>query len=371
MTSAVVLAVEQLRRPVPGGVGRYATGLLQGLLAVPAPPIELLASRHVGGGTDPLARWGLEVRCSRMPAPFLTVAWDHGLAPVRGGAGVVHSVSLAAPQVRPARRRGGRALVVTVHDLAWRTHPRATTARGRRWHEAALGRALVHADGFVVPSERVATALVGAGADSRRVRVIPHGADHLPPPDHGAARSLLRGLGVTGDYLLAAGTLEPRKNLDRLAEAYAAARPSLPAPWPLLVVGPSGWGGVRTGGTEGVVFAGNVDDAVLSSLYAGARAFAYVPLEEGFGFPPVEAMACGAPVVVSAAVPSVAAHRDAAPPALVVDPRSVEDIAAALVRIAGDDALRAQLAQRGTELVATLTWAAAARAHIRWWEELR
>lgn len=376
MTAPVLLAVEQLRRRVPGGVGRYATGLLQGLLDVPAPPIALLASRHVGSGPDPLGRWGFEVRCSRIPAPLLTVAWDHGLAPAPRGEGVVHSVSLAAPPVRPPRPRGGRPLVVTVHDLAWRTHPDATTPRGRRWHEAALGRALVRADGFVVPSAPVAAALVAAGADPARVRVIPHGADHLPAPDEVAATKLLRRLGIAGDYLLAAGTLEPRKNLDRLAQAYTAARPSLPGPWPLLVVGPSGWGEMRSRGTEGVVLAGRVDDAVLASLYAGARVFAYVPLEEGFGFPPVEAMASGVPVVVSSAVPSVrgpivaeSSHEE--PPALVVDPCSVEEIAAALVRVGCDDALGAELARRGAEHVASSTWAASARAHIGWWEELR
>ncbi|MGH8979887.1 MAG: glycosyltransferase, partial [Acidimicrobiales bacterium] len=183
--------------------------------------------------------------------------------------------------------------------------------------------------------------------------------------------ALLRRLGVRGDYLLAAGTLEPRKNLARLAAAYAAARPSLPDPWPLLVVGPTGWGGVQAGGGDGVVAVGHVDDGVLAALYAGARAFAYVPLEEGFGFPPAEAMASGVPVVVSSAVPSIVGPPGAAPAALVVDPLSVDDIAGALVRMARDDDLRAELAARGAELVAPLTWAAAADAHIAWWEALR
>lgn len=372
MIPPVVLAVEQLRRRVPGGVGRYATGLLQGLLAVPAPPIGLLASSYRGQGPDPLDRWGFELLASRLPAPLLTAAWDRGLASAPRGSGIVHSVSLAAPPVRPPHRRGGRALVVTVHDLAWRTQPDATTARGRRWHEGALQRALVHADGFVVPSEPVATALVEAGAGPEAVRVIPHGADHLPPPDDEAASSLLQAIGVTGDYLLAAGTLEPRKNLERLVEAYAIARPSLPAPWPLLVVGPSGWGDVRAASTDGIVVVGHVSDAVLSALYARARAFVYVPLEEGFGFPPVEAMASGVPVVVSTAVPSVVGTLPGdSPPALVVDPHSVGNIATALVRVAHDDGLRAELIAGGAELVRSLSWASAAEAHVAWWEELR
>jgi len=299
----------------------------------------------------------------------LTLAWDRGLAAAPKGRGVLHSVSLAAPPVRPSRRDGGRALVVTVHDLAWRTHPEATTARGRRWHEAALGRALSRADGFVVPSAPVARALVAAGADEGKVRVIPHGVDHLPPADADATHQLLEGAGVTGGYLLTASTLEPRKNLDRLLAGFAVARRSFPEPWPLLVVGPSGWGDVRLSTSDGVVAIGRVEDGVLAALYAGARAFVYVPLEEGFGFGPLEAMSLGSPVVVSATVPSIDVLGPS-PPAVVVDPRSIDDIASALTRAACDDDLRAELVAEGRARIRPLTWAASAAAHSAWWEEL-
>lgn len=374
----VVLAVEQLRRRVPGGIGRYAAGLLSGLREVDAPRVVLLASRPPGAGRDPLARWGYEVRASRLPSPLLTLAWDRGLLAAPRGARAVQAVSLAFPRVRPTRRAGGPALVVTVHDLAWRTNPETTTGRGRRWHEAALRRALGRADAFVVPSRPVAEALVAAGVTATNVRVIPHGADHLPAPDHDGATAVLRHLGVGEGYLLAAGTLEPRKNLPRLVEAYAAARPQLGGGLPLVVVGPSGWGDALgsarsgaggVGAGEGVLLAGAVDDGVLAALYAGARAFAYVPLVEGFGLPPVEAMACGTPVVTSTAVPSTEPAPGAEAPALRVDAASVDDIAAALVRVTGDDRTRAALVARGVELAASLTWARSAAAHIAWWEE--
>ncbi len=383
MTGRVVVAVEQLRRPVPGGIGRYARGLLDGLRGLGGPDVELVASRHLGHAGDPLSAWGYPVRASVLPAPLLTTAWDLGLAPVRA-AELVHSVSLAAPPVRPRRARGGPLLVVTVHDLAWRAHPDATTRRGRRWHDAALRRALERADAFVVPSLPVAEILVAAGADPGRVRAISHGVDHLQEPDAAGAASLLRRLGVADGYLLTVSTLEPRKNLARLVAAFARARQSLGGPWPLVVVGPRGWGDA-VGETRGVVAAGAVDEGVLTALYQGARAFAYVPLVEGFGLPALEAMACGVPVVASVTVPSTAlqpgapaagALQPGAPAAgarvaaLRVDPTTVEDIASALVRASCDDRLRSLLVAQGRTLVEPLTWKASAEAHLAWWGSL-
>ena len=133
-------------------------------------------------------------------------------------------------------------MVVTVHDLLWRRVPDAYPARGRAWHEAALRRALRRADRFVVPADVVADDLEGAGAPGPAITVIPMGSDHLPPPDFDAGAALLARLGIQGPFLLSVGTLEPRKNQARLIEAYTRIRGSLPEPWPLVLVGPTGWG---------------------------------------------------------------------------------------------------------------------------------
>ena len=200
---------------------------------------------------------------------------------------VVHCASPVAPLLSGKHRKGHSALVVTVNDLAWRHFPETTTSRGRVWHEIALRRALVTADAFVVPSHATAGDLAHAGAPQETSRVIPYGADHLASPDVGGTAALLHRWDIKGEFLLSVGTAEPRKNLGRLLAAYRIARLQLPEPWPLLLVGPSG---ARNESLSidpvGVHRLGKVDSGILAGLYAKARLFAYVPLMEGFGFPP-------------------------------------------------------------------------------------
>ncbi|MCU1491265.1 MAG: glycosyl transferase group 1 [Acidimicrobiaceae bacterium] len=352
----VVIVVEQLRRAVPGGIGTYARGLVGGLarMAGSAPPRALLASRP-RRLPDPLDRLEVPVRSSVLPGPLLTRAWSAGIAGVGAGPALVHATSMAVPPSRAP-------LVVTVHDLAWRALPEAYPPRGRRWHEAALARAVGRGSAFVVPSEPVAEALRSAGV-TQPVAVIAEGADHLPPPDLEAAARYLAALGVEGPFLVAVGTLEPRKNLARLVAAYSRIRARLPERWPLLLVGPAGWGDAVGSLPEGVVLGGRPGDAVLAGCYALARCCAYVPLLEGFGLPVVEAMAAGTPVVASK-VPS------AGDAALFVEPTDEESIAEGLWSAASDEAIRTRLVATGRAHVAPMTWEATARAHVALWQEV-
>jgi glycosyltransferase involved in cell wall biosynthesis len=378
------MVVEQLRRRVPGGIGTYAEGVLKGLRANSAvgagtADLQLLASRP-GPGPDPLGDLGWPVRSSTLPGPALTRAWDLGLVGGPTDCQVLHLASLAGPRRR--HRTGPPAKVVTVHDLAWEHVPEATTPRGRRWHRAALARALADADRFVVPSAPVRDDLVRAGAPADAVELIPGGADHLPPPDRPGAAHLLADHGVSGPYLLAVGTLEPRKNLRRVVEAFTLASPRLPDRWPLVVVGPPGWG--SSGIAEGkppaaaprpparppgaVVPVGRVNAPVLAGLYEAARLLAYVPLFEGYGLPPLEAMRVGVPVVASTEVPSVTGSEE--PVAVRVDPRDVPGLARALVAAATDEDLRRALVAAGHSWVARRTWRHTAAAHLALWEGL-
>ncbi|MCU1447921.1 MAG: glycosyl transferase group 1 [Acidimicrobiales bacterium] len=354
-----LVTAEQLRRRVPGGIGTYVRGLVAGMraLATGAPDITLWASRPADGD-DPLRALGPAVHTSPLPSRLLVAAWDRGMAGAPKGYDVLHATSLAVP---PA---GGTPTTVLVHDLAWRHVPDAYPRRGRRWHEAALRRAVRRADVLVAPSQAAVDDLLGSGAPAGRVRLLtdPYGCDHLPPADAEGAAALLRDLRVDGEYLLTVSTLEPRKNLGRLLAAYRGARPRLPEPWPLLVVGPAGWGEALAP-EQGVHLAGKVSDGVLAGLYARARLMAYVPLLEGFGLPAVEAMYACAPVVASP-MPSTAGA------AYEVDPLDTEAIADALVRVGGQEGVRSQLVTAGVVRSAELTWEAAARRHVELWSEV-
>jgi glycosyltransferase involved in cell wall biosynthesis len=348
----VTIVAEQLRRRVPGGIGTYVRGLLLGLHAMgsDAPGILLAASRSPAR-PDPLADLGYPVHASGLPAPVLTRLWDRRLFSAVDG-DVMHATSFAAP--RPRRMP----VTVMVHDVAWRDVPDAYPPHGRRWHQAALSRWERDAAVLVTPSAHTAARL-----DARRVEVIPEGCDHLPAPDQAGCEHLLRSLGVVTPYLLSVSTLEPRKNLTTLLEAYTRARPSLPEPWPLVVAGAAGWGPTLEP-TPNVKLAGPVTGAVLAALYAGARCFAYVPVIEGWGLPPTEAMAACVPVVATP-MPSTGGA------SLEVDPHDVAGIADALVVAASDDRRRSELVTAGLMRARDLTWESAARRHAEVWESLR
>ena len=160
-------------------------------------------------------------------------------------------------------------------------------------------------------------------------------------------RSFSPGDGEEGDYILFAGTLEPRKGIDDLLAVWS----SLPFPRPRLVLcGDAGW---RVDLPKDVEVTGYVDRQRLRDLYRGARAFVYPSRYEGFGIPPLEAMACGAPVIATrtGAIPEYA---DGV--ALLVDPGDRDALRAALVRVLGDRALRRDLRARGAERAAAWRW---------------
>jgi alpha-1,3-rhamnosyl/mannosyltransferase len=237
----------------------------------------------------------------------------------------------------------------------------------------ALRRARSSAAALVVTSKLVAADLIDDGVGADRITIVHGGSDHLMPEDPVQTEALLERLGVRGEFLLTVSTLEPRKNVDRLLQAYTRVRATLPDPWPLVIVGPTGWGAVLTTAhdREGVVLAGAVTEGALSGLYRRARAFVYVPLTEGYGLPPLEAMRFGAPAVISREVPSVVdLDEPGPPPALIVDPLDVDAIAHALTTALTDDVVRADLATRGEAHAHSRIWRTAAHQHIGLWRSL-
>jgi glycosyltransferase involved in cell wall biosynthesis len=230
-------------------------------------------------------------------------------------------------------------VVVTVHDLAVFRHPETFNRWTRTYSPRIVPRVLRAARLVIAVSEFTRRELVELLAvPEDKIRVVPNAVGEEFTREGPAAE---------GDYVLAVGTLEPRKNLERLA---AAARR---AGVELRVVGARGWGGVEVGG-NGVRWLGEVGDVELARLYRGARCVAYPSLYEGFGIPVLEAMACGTPVVTSR---GTAMEEVAQGAAVLVDARDPEEIAAGIEQAASE---RERLVERGLERARTFRWDAVA-----------
>lgn len=253
------------------------------------------------------------------------------------GADVLHCPTYRGP-LRPASP-----LVVTVHDLAVFRHPEAFNRWTRTYSPQLVPRVLAAARRVIAVSEFTRRELVELlRVPGEKIRVVPNGVDDQFTPDGAAA---------DGDYVLAVGTLEPRKNLARLVEAVR--RNGIE----LRVVGARGWGNVELGG-DGVHWLGEVTDAELARQYRGARCVAYPSLYEGFGIPVLEAMACGAPVVTSRAT---AMEEVADGAAVLVDPNDPAELAAGIERAVAD---REELVARGLERARAFRWDAVADATV-------
>lgn len=335
----VDIVVEQLARPVPGGIGVWVREVTPRLARRHA--VRLVGSRSAR--LDGLVEGVTTVRRMPLPEPIAQRAWDAGLWGADPSADVGLWLSFGGPQI--ARRPPS---VVVVHDAIFLEHPELYTRRGARWHVAQLEAALARATRLVAVDPTVADRLVALGARDR-VRVVAPGADHLPPADAEGARAVLARAGVERPYLLVVGTLEPRKNLGRLVEAYQAYRARSFDPVDLVVVGPTGWGEDARRG-PGVHVLGTVASPILAGLLVQARALAYVSLVEGFGLPVVEALHAAVPVVVSTTVPAARFG------GVGVDPYDVRSITDGLAAVLDDERVRSRLVSEGLLAVEQLRW---------------
>jgi glycosyltransferase involved in cell wall biosynthesis len=251
---------------------------------------------------------------------------------------------------------------VIVHDLVAFLDGMQAQARAARIERATIRPALRRAAALVCNSEATRADLVARfPAAATRARVVTFAADaRFGHAVRSAEVEARHGLGRP--YVLAVGTLEPRKNLERLIAAWE----QLPGTHALALVGPRGWDDElivqRARRAGDVRLLGRVSDDDLAALYAGAACFAYPSLYEGFGLPVLEAMAAGAPVVTSnlSSLPEVAGDA-----ALLVDPRDIAGLRDALARVLGDDALAGELRARGRKRAAQFSWDRTADATLR------
>jgi glycosyltransferase involved in cell wall biosynthesis len=329
------------------GVGRYVRELGSALELLGA-DVTRYAVALSGSNEDIDVRWRLPLRVvQRVWATAGRFAIDR----LVGDVDVVHATNFVLPMLD---RIPG---VVTVHDLSFLRDD--TFPGGKRLRELVPW-SVQRAAGVIVPTQAIAREVTDSlHVPTSKISVTHEGVAPVffgatPLSDEALAR-----LGVGRPFALGVGTIEPRKNLVRLLQAWEQVRADLDD-WSLVLAGPQGWG-PELPETPGVVLLGWVGDATLPGLLAAADLFCYPSEYEGFGLPPLEAMAAGTPTIAGSYSAAAEVLGDAA---VLVEPSDVTALAGAIRRLGGDADLRRSLVVQGRARAASFTWEATAKATI-------
>jgi glycosyltransferase involved in cell wall biosynthesis len=273
---------------------------------------------------------------------------------------------LHSPDFIPPLRLNRFKSVITVHDLAFVRWPHFMTTDSARYY-GQVDQAVRRADAIIAVSESTKSDLVGLlGAPSEKITVVYEAADpvYRPMPKEEAWASLKSKYPLPEAFILFVGTIEPRKNIGTLLKAYRRLRNDYKVTAGLVLAGAVGWLSDQVfedveqlGLKDYVTFLGRVDNGNLLYLYNAACCLAHPAYYEGFGLTPLEAMACGTPVVSSnvSSIPEVVGDA-----AALVDPNSDEALAVALHRVLTDDALSTSLRAKGLARAKTFSWERAA-----------
>ena len=352
------------------GIVRYISKLVESLGQIDAENEYILFYNALRGTPPGLAKLGDNFRLvtRRVPNRLLYKIWSVSSLPsvemLTGPIDVFHAPGFPMPPVRAAA-------VLTVHDIAFFTHPELAGPKGLVDFAARIRQFLNRADLIVTDSDATANEL-SACLNIGRERMVTVYFGKPDEPKAGAAEieAVNKKFGIESDYVLFVGCLEPRKNLTRLIKAFEQS--GLASDVELVMCGPLGWR------TDEIFYAWDnvacrnrirwlkfVSDQDLMVLYSGALFLAFPSLVEGFGLPILEAMSVGCPVMTSnvSSMPEVAGNA-----ALYVDPLNVDSIAEGLTTLAGDSQARARLSSLGYDRAAQFTWEKTAREMIRIYE---
>ena len=347
-----VCAVAEVRT----GVGQFVARWLSALLAHGEHEYLLFSDRPLTDRVGPPPA-GRVVPAHSRAGRWVWMQTTLPRALARTGPDICHFTNAVAP-LHP---RGP--FVLTVHDVSALLHPEHHPLGRRGVWRTVVPALAARADAVITGSHAARADLLRVlPVAPERVHVVP-GA---PPPglarvsDEAALAAVRARYGLPSEFVLHVGTLEPRKNLRRLVRAMGRVR-RLGYPHALVLVGPRGWrlrslsDEIERAGLSGAVtLCGYVPDDDLAAILSLASTLAYPSLYEGFGLPPLEAMACGTPVVAGdrGAVPEVCGHA-----ALLVDPTDEAALAEALATVLSDEGLRRELARRGLERAGDFSWA--------------
>lgn len=357
----IAIDIRPLLERQPGGVASYASRLVQALMEKPAHEYALFC--NAASGTKVPAPAGRAERYfSRFPNRLLNASFAFAGAPtvedLCGGADAVYLPNLNFIATR-------KPYVVTIHDLSFMRYPRFFSAKQRLWHAAVRPKKLVTGAAAVVAvSRHTKTDIIETfGIPAERITVVPPAADgsYMPQPLPEIER-MTKKYGLPERFFLSLGTIEPRKNIKNIIAAFE----KLAGEDSLVIAGGKGWlcrdtfeRAARSPARDRIRFIGYVPEADKPALYAAAIALVYPSFYEGFGMPPLEAMACGTPVIASHVTSLGEVVGDAG---LLVDPYNASELADAMAAIRDSSSLASELKKRGLERANLFGWEKSAAA---------
>jgi glycosyltransferase involved in cell wall biosynthesis len=360
------------------GIGQYVRSLVQAMLEQDAHTryTLLTSGRPTEEHSFPRAE-NVRGRSLLISDRYLTILWYRWRVPIlanyiTGPVDIYHGLDFVLPPLSKKTRK-----IVTVYDLAFLEHPETAFPTVSAYLNKVVPEAVERADVVAAISQATKQSLITHyHTPAEKIVVIPCGVgpQFQRVTDPVALAEVRSKFALQQPFIFSVGTLEPRKNHIGLIRAFHEMQQKKPSSMLLAIAGGKGWMYEETQDLvkelrleEQVRFLGRISEHELITLYSLAEMFAYPSFFEGFGIPPLEAMACGVPVITSntSSLPEVAGDA-----ALLVDPHDTHAIADALSRLAEDEQLREELRQRGYKQTQHYTWTGAATKMLKVYQQV-
>ena len=351
----------------PTGVGVYLNNLVKALIEIDSKNVyHLFSSSWKDRFEEPFNGKNVFIHDRRWPVRVLNYSWNHFSFPpmeslIRTPLDVVHSPT---PLVIPSKIAHQ---ITTIHDLYFYFHPDQVIGEMRRDYPKMLREHCLKSDAIIAVSEHTKALLIEhLNVPSSKIYTVHHGVDlfFAEPAPRSETEAVKKTYGIERPYFIFVGSLEPRKNLSLLLEAFQ----KMSAKFQLVLCGPGGWGeDLSSLISEGVIRTGYVSKSALRALYQNAMALVMPSYDEGFGLPILEAMAAGIPIIASRIPAFSEIGGDAFLP---VDTESTTELRQAMCEISSNASLREELIAKGNERLKRFTWKEAAKKTLDIYEHL-